>query len=298
MSVGLPVYNGENFLATAIESVLAQTFRHLRLVISDNASTDRTPQICRRYVDADPRVEYHRASVNGGIVWNCNQVFRLSSCEYFMWFSHDDVLAPGYLERCVQVLDTDPSAVLCFSACGDIDAEGRLLGERRSRFVMDASDPVARFRAGISLDHWCEAWCGLTRAAIMRRTGLYGPYADYDRVMIAELGLYGRLIEIPETLFFNREHTNRYHLLHSTRLERSRLADPRNAKAIVFPHFRQLRELWAAVSRSDLPPRDKTRCRRELLGWASAYRRRLAVDLDTAAREVVRAMIRRPRAQQ
>jgi glycosyltransferase involved in cell wall biosynthesis len=297
VSVGLPVYNGENFLAAAIDSVLAQSFRDLKLVISDNASSDRTQEICRRYAAADTRVEYHRAAVNGGIVWNCNQVFRLSSSEYFMWFSHDDVLAPTYLQRCVEVLDADPSAVLCFSACGDIDGEGRLIGERRSRFVMDSTDPVARFSAGICLDHWCEAWCGLTRSAIMRRTGLYGAYADYDRAMIAELGLYGRLIEIPEVLFLNREHANRYHQVHSTRFERSRLADPRNASSIVFPHFRQLRELWVAVSRSDLSPGDKARCRSELVRWATTYRRRLAADLDVAARETLRSMLRRPRTQ-
>ena len=71
---------------------------------------------------------------------------------------------------------------------------------------MDSPDPVERFRAAIRLDHLCEPWCGVTRSDIVRKTGLYGSYADYDRVMIAELGLYGRFVEIPETLFFRREH--------------------------------------------------------------------------------------------
>ena len=60
LSIGLPVYNGERFLAQALECLLAQTFRDFELVISDNASTDRTSEICYAYVQRDPRVRYVR----------------------------------------------------------------------------------------------------------------------------------------------------------------------------------------------------------------------------------------------
>jgi glycosyltransferase involved in cell wall biosynthesis len=193
VGIGLPVYNGENYLCTAIESVLAQTFTDIALIISDNASTDGTREICLRYARADHRVQYHRSDVNRGLLWNFNQVFRLCTSEYFMWFSHDDALEPAYVERCVLILDADPTAVLSFSACRDIDGEGQTIGVRRSTVAMDSSDPIARFREGIRLEHLCESWCGLTRSDAIRRTPLFGSYADYDRVMIAELGLRGRL---------------------------------------------------------------------------------------------------------
>ena len=136
ISVGLPVYNGQNFLAAAIESVLAQTYRDFLLVISDNASTDATQRICEEFASRDPRVDYHRAQTNRGIVWNFNEVFRLSRTEYFMWFAHDDALAPQYLERCLEVLDRDPSVVSCFSSCRDIDGTGTTIGVRRSRAAL------------------------------------------------------------------------------------------------------------------------------------------------------------------
>ena len=58
LSIGLPVYNGERFLAQALDCLLAQTFRDFEIIISDNASTDRTPEICRAYARRDPRVRY------------------------------------------------------------------------------------------------------------------------------------------------------------------------------------------------------------------------------------------------
>ena len=67
VSVCLPVYNGEQFVAEAIRSVLAQDFADFELIITDNASTDGTADICRQWCRADPRVRYHRAPVNRGL---------------------------------------------------------------------------------------------------------------------------------------------------------------------------------------------------------------------------------------
>lgn len=293
VAVGLPVYNGEEFLAAAIESVLAQTFRDFEVIISDNASTDRTEGICREYASRDGRVSYHRASENHGIVWNYNQVFKRSSHEFFMWFSHDDILASSYLERGVEVLQKDPSVVLCFSNWGEIDATGELLRSDKSRVVMDSSKPIERFRKAIRLDHLCEPWCGITRSETLRKTGLYGSFADYDRVMIAELGLHGRFVEIPETLFFRREHKGRSIYIHPSRFERTSWIDPQHSGAIVFPHFRELREFWAAVGRAGLSWREKIACQWALLMWAKTNWRRMLGDLRIAALEVSRRIVKR-----
>lgn len=293
LGVGLPVYNGEEFLGPAIDSVLAQTFRDFEIVISDNGSTDRTEEICREYAARDPRILYHKAAENRGIVWNYNQVFALSSHELFMWFSHDDILAPTYLQKCVEILQKDPSVVLSFSNWGEIDPDGKLLGSFKSRVVMDSADPAERFRAGIRLDHLCEPWCGVTRSEVARRTGLYGNYADYDRVLYAEIGLHGRFIEIQETLFFRREHKSRSIHLHPTRFERTVWLDPRQKGMLIFPHFREFREFWAAVNRAHLPPRQARACKWALIKWAGTYWRRLVTDLRIAVLEIARRILRR-----
>ena len=94
VSVGIPVFNGERFLAETIESILAQTFKDFEIVISDNASTDRTEEICRSYAARDPRIRYNRNDTNRGAAWNHNRVFELARGEYFKWQSHDDFCAP------------------------------------------------------------------------------------------------------------------------------------------------------------------------------------------------------------
>src|SRR5215510_10355296 len=116
LSVGLAVYNGEEFLDEAIRSILAQTLTNFELIISDNASTDRTSEICQKYVRIDPRIRYHRNEANIGGANNENQTFRMARGKYFRWAAHDDVLAPTLLARCVEVLEERPDAVLCYPA--------------------------------------------------------------------------------------------------------------------------------------------------------------------------------------
>ena len=100
VTIGLPVYNGEDFLESALDTLLAQTYTDFELVIADNASTDRTGEICRRAA-RDARVRYHRNDENVGAMRNFNRVFELARGEYFMWAAHDDAHEPDYLRRCV-----------------------------------------------------------------------------------------------------------------------------------------------------------------------------------------------------
>ena len=112
LSIGMPIYNGDEFLKEAIESLLNQTFEDFEIIISDNASTDQTQQICRYYADLDPRIRYYRCKENLGAAWNYNRVFELSYGEYFKWAAHDDYCAPSFFERCVEALDRDRNIIL------------------------------------------------------------------------------------------------------------------------------------------------------------------------------------------
>ena len=120
VSIGLPVFNGERYLAPAIGSVLGQDFRDLELIVCDNASTDRTPEICAAYARRDARVRYVRNPRNLGAGPNYDRCFRLARGEYFKWAAHDDRLAPDYLSRTVAALDAAPGAVLCTTGVAEI----------------------------------------------------------------------------------------------------------------------------------------------------------------------------------
>jgi len=124
VSIGVPVYNGESYLACALDSMLGQTYGDFELIISDNASTDRTPEICRQYAARDPRVRYLREEQNRGLAWNFNRVVEVSRGDYFKWAAYDDVCAPSFLARTVEVLDNDPHVILATSVAALIDAQG------------------------------------------------------------------------------------------------------------------------------------------------------------------------------
>ena len=112
VSLILPVFNGENYIGEAIESVLAQTYTDFELLISDNASTDKTEVICKKYVKKDSRIQYYRNNINIGAASNFNILFNKCRGEYFQWIAHDDMFEPQFLEKCVDVLDNRPDTVL------------------------------------------------------------------------------------------------------------------------------------------------------------------------------------------
>src|SRR5262249_6062368 len=125
LSIGLPVYNGQAFLQQAIDHLLAQTFSNFEIIISDNASSDRTSQICRQYASRDSRIRYVRNDTNLGAIANFNRTFELSRAPLFKWAAHDDLHRPTYLESCVRLLDQDAATILAHSATAFIDDGGR-----------------------------------------------------------------------------------------------------------------------------------------------------------------------------
>lgn len=98
VSIGLPVRNGEDFIAQAIEAALAQTFTDFELVIRDNASNDATEEICKHYVDLDERIRYARVQHNEGAARNFNEAFAMSRGRYFKWMAHDDLIERTFLK--------------------------------------------------------------------------------------------------------------------------------------------------------------------------------------------------------
>jgi Glycosyl transferase family 2 len=162
VSLGIPVYNGEPFLHQAIEALLAQTYEHLELVISDNASTDRTQEICLAYAARDPRIKYHRNPTNIGVYENFRRVFTLSSGPYFMWAAVDDVKPPAAVGDCLAALQRDERAVLAHGVVLVQIAGGNHPVEYPNDVRIADPRPAARIRAFIQ---------GMTHNAI-----LYGLY--------------------------------------------------------------------------------------------------------------------------
>jgi glycosyltransferase involved in cell wall biosynthesis len=211
VSIGLPVFNGESYVGQAIGSILGQTFRELELVICDNASTDRTQEICRHYAAVDSRVHYHRNACNIGASANFNRTFALASGSYFKWAAHDDVLAPEFVELCLAALERQPDAVLAQSLVRIIDANGNTVSTHDNELQRAASPRSSvRFASLIRTPRPCWEVFGLIRRNALAATSLIDTYAYSDVTLCAELSLLGRFLLVPQPLFMNRDHAARF----------------------------------------------------------------------------------------
>jgi len=121
ISIGIPVYNGEKFIRKCIESVLQQTNRNFELIISDNASTDSTPEICKEFLNKDDRISFVRQDKNMGQNWNFNFLLEKANGEYFVWVAADTFLLPEFLEKNIAVLESQDKVVGCISKIKIVD---------------------------------------------------------------------------------------------------------------------------------------------------------------------------------
>lgn len=209
VSIGIPVRNGERFLSEAIDSLLSQTLTDLEVVICDNASTDRTQQICEDYAARDSRVRYFRNATNLGPAGNHNKCVTLARGRYFRWHAHDDLCLPTYLARCVEALDEDPSVVLVYPRTLIVDEHGETLANYDFRPATDSVRPSTRFGALVMIHHRSHRAVeifGLMRLNVLRQTPLEGAYARGDSVLLARMALLGRFVELPQRLFLSRSH--------------------------------------------------------------------------------------------
>lgn len=279
VSIGLPVYNGERYLESTLDSLLAQTFPDFELIISDNASTDRTAAICAAYQARDPRVRYSRNAANLGATRNYNLTVEQARGEYFKWAAYDDPCGPEFLERCVRALDANPAVVLAYTRARVIDEAGQDLGYDPVDLDLRQPRPVERYAAyhrRFRQHRNCNPVFGVIRTATLRRTAMIGNYVASDEVLLGELALHGQFYEVPDELFFRRDHPNT-----STRafLIKNRAAwfDPALGGRLHLPVWIWFQQQAAALGRAPLRLGERGRCWRELLITAGLPRHRSAL---------------------
>jgi glycosyltransferase involved in cell wall biosynthesis len=281
VTVGLPVYNGQEFLADAIDSVLAQDFEDFELILADNGSTDDTYEICRSAAARDQRVTVHRSDVNRGAAWNYNRVVDLARGAYFKWAAHDDQLAPAFLGRCVDVLDTDASVSLCYTRAVDIDAEGAVVHRHDLPRYAERGGPSARVASVILDPSPCMESFGLTRREQLLQTSRIGAYTGSDRTLFLELAMLGRFHEVPEVLFFHRQHGGRSVHQYADSRARNIWFEPSWEGKRSAPRCRILREYTRSTLTSPVAPVERARTLLPVGRWAVKNRRVLIREAAT-----------------
>ena len=129
VTVGIPTYNRSAWLKESIESVLAQTFQDFRILVSDNGSTDDTPDVVRAF--GDSRIDYRRLEDGIGMTGNFNRIFCLTESDHLVLLPDDDLLRPDHLETTIRVMTRDPTLGVVHTGFDVIDETGRVLNTAR-----------------------------------------------------------------------------------------------------------------------------------------------------------------------
>ena len=209
--IGMPVYNGEDFIEEALRSLLDQTYGDFLVLVSDNASSDATRDVVAALAAGDERVRYERLPENIGANGNFNHTFTLAWEKYrprfFKWAAHDDLCRPDFLARCLEILEPEPEVVLAYPRTVLIDDRGEPIPDAADPGpkATDA-DPVARF-ANILADEFGVFYIfGVIRAGALASTTLFGPHWPPDKALASWLALLGRFAQVSEPLFLRRTH--------------------------------------------------------------------------------------------
>lgn len=214
ISVGMPTYNGERFIERAIESVLGQTHADLELIISDNASTDRTGEICAAYARRDARVRYVRLPENRGAEANFAHVRDLATAPFFAWAADDDERDSTYFERLLARMDDDAVA-LAFGTVASIDATGALI-RRYPPFRYEAGRFVRSLRFFMDREESAKACLiyGLFRTSIVTQLPIaayHGSRIGLDMHLVFDVMQRGRVAIEPDAVFRPRVYSIERH---------------------------------------------------------------------------------------
>ncbi|RBP37337.1 glycosyl transferase family 2 [Roseimicrobium gellanilyticum] len=217
VTIGIPVFNGEKHLAQALDSALAQDCPNLEILISDNASTDGTQDICKEYRRRDSRIRYHRNKENLGASGNFQEVLKRANGEYFTWLACDDILTRGdYVSKLAGYLDTNPDVVLC--GCTTKAFVGEDL-RATCTHVLEAVAPERDWKeARKEFFRWPQTACHFVIYGLYRRRPLlkvpvdgrthWGRpvVLDMEFPILSRLSNFGRIVSLPDMERAYRSH--------------------------------------------------------------------------------------------
>ncbi|MDB5103919.1 MAG: glycosyl transferase [Fibrobacteres bacterium] len=258
VSIGMPIYNSDKHLRQSLDSLLGQTLQDFELIISDNASTDGTADICAEYARRDKRIRYIRQERNIGAPRNWNAVIPPARGEYFKWASGNDYCTPDSLARCVEAMQRERDIVLCYGHTELVDNDGKSLGEYTGDLDIRDPRPSDRFKKllnGVGLNN---AQQGVIRTSVLRRTGLDRLYPGGDIPLMSELALYGRLVLLPGVMLYRRFSPETVMAMRSN-AEVTLIYNPQARKPAGFLRVRFHRDNLFSIVRAPIPYSEKVR---------------------------------------
>lgn len=306
VTLGIPVYQGERYVAQALACACAQTYENLEICVSDNASTDATRDICSDFAKTDSRIRLEFASENKGSAWNFNHVVSMAKGEYFKWLAADDLIAPTYVERVVDRLTQADRPLWVHSRFARIYATDTpvdlpslqselararsMLADAKTPYCRTSERPSDRFRAILLGPTWIEDNYGLIHLEALKRTRLELPFYGSEKILLAELALLGRFAEVPELLAFSRTHAEASAMLPTAAEQQDFVAPGQSQgrstwrlRCSLFHGFR------TAIYRHPLSSTERFRCWMALIAYSLQFKKWPSVMQQLARGKAVRS---------
>lgn len=223
ITIGLPVYNGERFLRTKLDSILSQTYENFELIISNNGSTDKTHEICNEYELKDNRIKYFSHKKNNDAFWNYNFILNKASCDYFMWTSVDDVLLPTFIEKNLNILEKNKTCVASISKIETYESENdnklfnptdlkhyesvkKIRNKIRPRSVFSITGDFDKKSRLYLKKSSCYVFYSIFKTNIIKKSFFYDPFLGDDWAIFLNVLKYGDLLVTDEILMYQYEH--------------------------------------------------------------------------------------------
>ncbi|GAB1544294.1 hypothetical protein NUACC21_69700 [Scytonema sp. NUACC21] len=215
VAICIPTYNQAQYLIHSVSSACSQTYPNVEVWVSDNASTDNTPEVMAKLCQQFPQLRYHRHPENMGMMPNCNWVLSQPNAEFVIRLDSDDVVLPSYVETLVALMQKYPEAGWAHVATLEIDQTGKFLSERRVMRKHEFQNADEALRASVSGLRTASS-IFMFKAQALREVGFYGDVRlgyseDYDlAVRMSDAGygnVYSDTILAEYRVWTDAEHT-------------------------------------------------------------------------------------------
>jgi len=217
ITIGIPVFNGENFIEKCINSVLNQTFKDFELLISDNASTDKTFEICKKFEASDKRIKYFRQSNNIGALNNFHYLLKESRGDYFAFLAVDNYYQNNYLKKCISILEISKNIVGVMGKVkidegyqDSFSKEKKMLKKlglsyRPLQEIFIEGDYDTRIKICLRKIPW-QLFYSLFRTEELRKSFSDEFFVGSDATLLLNIVKFGEIKTINDTTFFSYPH--------------------------------------------------------------------------------------------
>ena len=255
ISVGMPVFNEGAYLQATVESILNQDYENYELIISDNASTDRTKEICLELAKKDSRIKYLRNQINIGAIENFYNVFKQAKGEYMMLAGGHDLWSHHFISNCFKALQDSPSAVLSFGSTVWIDEYDNKINKATPFYDTSGCDPVTRFLYVL----WgaMHPIYGLIRMDALNKVRINIQIPGGDLIILTELSFLGQFKYISDAVWYRRmQHGHETEKEKINRYKRA-LFSKSNYLVDILPYIKIPLELFRSILKAKLSLLDK-----------------------------------------